>query len=125
MVLFLLKGPELLGIRASAKARKWNSKNEKYYCMLFNILVLMQIFGVVFASLFRGSSRDMLEMLKKRKNQLVIGGIVMAEVILVIWGGPLVRTVPLSVSKRLLCIIFSAFPFVVAQLFLKMVDRVV
>ena len=61
----------------------------------------------------------MLTMLKKRKNQLVIGGVVMAEVMLVMWGGPLVRTVPISVSKHLLCIMLSAIPFVVAQAFLK------
>ena len=125
MVLFLLKGPELLGIKSSFKAKKWNSKNGKHYCMLFNILVLMQIFGAVFASLFRGSTRDMLAVLKKRKNKLVIGGVVMAEVMLVMWGGPLVRAVPLSVSKHLLCIMLSIIPFVVAQPFLKMVDRVI
>ena len=60
-----------------------------------------------FCIAFPRSTRDMLAMLKKRKNQLVIGGVVMAEVILVMWGGPLVRTVPISVSKHLLCIMLS------------------
>jgi magnesium-transporting ATPase (P-type) len=96
----------------------WNNENGKHYCIFFNTFVLMQVFNEINARKLKETEINVFENFFNNTLFLIILIItLLVQFACVEFGGPSLRTVPLTLREHLICLALGALPVITAPIF--------
>ena len=118
VLLTLLWMPQQLGVQPSVGFQCWNEETGRHYCLLFNTLVMMQLFGIVRSKLFLSSVKIFI--LNDLVSVVGMSGVVIGlQVAILRWGGRVMRVVQLSVQEHILCAGLALVPMIISQVVIE------
>lgn len=107
----LLFGDYLFGVPSDRNLAhfEWNNNNGYHLTIFFNIFVFLQVFNLINSRKIQKNEFNILSGILRNRVYLLIQGIIIAgQVILITFGGKVVRTHPLSLRQHCLCLLISS-----------------
>lgn len=105
LVAILLLGPELFGVEQGWKQSQWSEEGGRHSTIFFNSFVFLQVFSQVSCRKLKVNELNVFQgFCSNRLSVLTIASTIIFQVIMVQFGGALMRCSSLNLTEHLCCV---------------------